>query len=91
MITIDTFSEENRDRQIGHSQYRICRQQEPPHNWYIHEAYNEYPDGDAWSIANGFYTDSLQEAINTINGFTKEREVVDNDRKAENHRRHALS
>ena len=76
MISLETFSEENRDRDIGHSRYRICRQQQHPYNWYIHEMWNEYPDGNWWAIGNGFFTDSLQKVIDSINSLSREKEVA---------------
>lgn len=70
-ITMENFGENNRDRKIGNSTYRICRNDVG--NWYIHEMYN---DGTEWAIANGFTNKDLSAVIDTINGFTKEREVV---------------
>ena len=73
MITIGDFSEHNRDRIIGKSLYRICRTEDEYKKWYIHETYN---DGIEWACNNAFYSYDLQETINKINSFTKEREVV---------------
>lgn len=79
IITPETFSEENRDRRIGNSTYRICRQQHGKKRWYIREGFNDLEKGH-WAQGHGFFTDSLQEAIDTINGFTREREVIDRKR-----------
>lgn len=73
MITLENFNEFNRDRKIGNSQYRICNKDRDKGKWYIHESFN---DGDEWSRANYFYTDSLQEVIDKLNSFTKEKEVI---------------
>ena len=70
-ITIDNFSEQNRDRRIGNSLYRICRNEKGL--WYIHECYN---DGIEWSRSNNCYSDSLEEVIKKINSFTQEKEVI---------------
>lgn len=73
MITLENFSEYNRDRKIGNSQYRICNTDRDKGKWYIHENFN---DGDEWCRANYFYTDSLQAVIDKLNSFTKEKEVI---------------
>ncbi len=78
LLTMETFSEENRDRRIGHSLYRICRTRRKPYRWYIHEGYNDIENGH-WARSNGFFTESLQEAIDKINSFTKEKQVIDRD------------
>jgi hypothetical protein len=71
-ITLDTFSEHNRDRHIGNSLYRICRNEDTG-KWYIHERYN---DGTYWGISNGYFSESLEDVINKINSFTVEKEVI---------------
>lgn len=71
IITMENFGQYNRDRKIGNSTYRICRN--GAGNWYIHEMYN---DGTDWAIANGFTNKDLSVVIGTVNSFTKEREVV---------------
>lgn len=75
-ITIENFSANNRDRKIGNSLYRICNIDgvNGKGKWYIHEIYN---DGKEWAHSNNFYSDSLEEVINKINSFTKEKEVID--------------
>lgn len=70
-ITIENFSEQNRDRHIGNSLYRICKNDKG--FWYIHECYN---DGNEWSRSNNFYNKNLAEVIEKINSFTKEKEVI---------------
>lgn len=73
MITLENFNEYNRDRKIGNSLYRICNTNGDKGKWYIHECFN---DGDEWCRANYFYLDSLQEVIDKLNSFTKEKEVI---------------
>lgn len=70
-ITLENFGEHNRDRRIGNSTYRICRNDAG--NWYIHEMYN---NGTDWAVSNGFTNKELSVVINIINSFTKEREIV---------------
>ena len=75
MITLENFGEFKRERLIGHSQYRICNT-EPEKGtgkWYIHESFN---NGKEWVANNGYYSDSLQEVIEKINSFGKEKEVI---------------
>lgn len=74
-ITMENFSEWNRDRIIGHSQYRICRNKDG--YWYIQESFNNvYDGGNEWCVSNNFYTKELKELIEKINSFTKEKEVI---------------
>ena len=40
-ITLENFSQHNRDRKIGNSLYRICRGKDDSGKWYIHETYAE--------------------------------------------------
>ena len=42
MITLENFNENNRDRRIGNSIYRICNTdtKSATGKWYIHETYN---------------------------------------------------
>jgi len=70
-ITLANFGEHNRDRKIGNSLYRICRNDSG--KWYIHETYN---DGAGWARNNAYYSDDLQAVIDRINSFTTEKEVV---------------
>lgn len=74
-ITIENFSEDNRDRHIGNSLYRICNTdvRSGKGKWYIHECFN---DGSVWCRANYFLDDDLQNVIDKINSFTKEKEVI---------------
>lgn len=74
-ITIEIFSQNNRDRKIGNSLYRICNTDgaNGKGKWYIHEAYN---DGQEWVCSNNYYSNSLEETIDRINSFTKEKEVI---------------
>lgn len=72
MITINNFSEHNRDIKIGNSLYRICCT-ENKKMWYIHEVYN---DGNEFATANAYHSENLQEVIDKINSFTTEKEVV---------------
>lgn len=76
MITLESFSAENRDRCIGNSLYRICNTEPKNGNgkWYIYEFYN---DGSIWSGASDdFISNDLQAVIDRINSFKKEREIV---------------
>lgn len=72
MLTLENFDIHNRDRKIGNSLYRICRN-EDSNKWYIHETFN---DGSEWVCNNDYYHDDLRVVIDIINGFTKEKEVV---------------
>ena len=72
-ITLENFSQHNRDRNIGNSLYRICRGKDDSGKWYIHETYN---NGVEWSANNAYYTESLEEVIDIINSFTEEKEVI---------------
>lgn len=82
MLTIETFSPENRDKQIGYSQYRISAdepgEKDDPHNWYISEHYNN-PETGEWAQARTRKTTSLKEAIDWLNGISKEREIIDKE------------
>lgn len=71
-ITIENFSPFNRDRKIGNSLYRICRENNNG-KWYIHETYN---DGVDWCGNDAYFTDDLQEVIDKMNSFVTEKEVV---------------
>jgi hypothetical protein len=71
-ITLENFNENNRDRHIGNSLYRICRTEDKK-KWYIHEGYN---DGNEWCRCNWFYSESLQEVIDRLNSFKEEKEVI---------------
>lgn len=73
MITLDNFSTHNRDKKIGNSLYRICREKDNFGKWYIHETYN---DGNEWSGNNAYYNDNLQLVIDKFNSITNEKEVI---------------
>lgn len=75
-ITLENFSEQNRTRRIGESQYRICRTKEG--KWYVLETYNHLSHGISvdWERATGFYSYSLSEVIEVINSFRNEKEVI---------------
>lgn len=73
-IKMEDFGPDNRDRKIGDSLYRICRN-ERTKKWYIHEGYNNLDSGE-WAIANDFYEDDLEKVIARVNSFTKEKEVI---------------
>lgn len=72
MLTKETFSEVNRDKIIGNSLYRICRDDNTK-KWYIYEHYN---DKEGWAIHRAYYNSSLEETIHILNGIKEEREVV---------------
>ena len=82
MLTVQTFSPENRDKQIGHSQYRISadepRGKNAPHKWYISERYNNQETGE-WVWTRTRTTTSLKEVIEWFNGISKEREIIDKE------------
>lgn len=70
-ISIYNFFKYNRDRIIGNSLYRICRN--TAGKWYILEIYNSE---DAFSVGKGYFTDDLQSIIDRLNSFSKEREII---------------
>ncbi|MBR4608064.1 MAG: hypothetical protein IKO41_17800 [Lachnospiraceae bacterium] len=70
-ITLENFSEENRTRRIGNSQYRICRNEKG--TWYIAECYN---DGIEWSKSNGFHSEDLGKVIDRFNSLNGEKQVI---------------
>lgn len=72
-ITLKNFSATNRDRHIGNSMYRICRENDDSGQWYIHETFG---DGIGFTGNNAYYSNSLQIVIDKLNSFTKEREIV---------------
>ena len=82
MLTVQTFSPENRDKQIGHSQYRISADESGGknalHNWYISERYNNQETGE-WAWARTRTTTSLKKIIDWFNGITEEREIIDRE------------
>ena len=75
MITLENFNENNRERRIGNSLYRICNTdtKNTTGKWYINETYN---DGSDWCRHNYYFSDNLSEVIDKINSFTKEKEIV---------------
>ena len=73
MITLQNFSANNRDRKIGNSLYRICRENDDKGKWYIHEIYH---DAREWVGNNAHYSNELKEVIEQLKSFTKEKEVV---------------
>ncbi len=82
MLTVKTFDQHNRDKQIGYSQFRISADEpggkNAPHNWYISEHYNNRETGE-WAQARTRTTSSLKEVIDWFNGITKEREIIDQE------------
>lgn len=73
MLTMETFSPENREKRIGDSLYRICRESEHPFKWYIAEHINT---PDTWSQARGCFRDSLEDVIKEFNSISEEKELV---------------
>ena len=73
MITVENFSETNRRRHIGNSTYLICNTNGDSGKWYIIERYN---DGSMWAGSHPLYCENIQHAINKLNSFTKEKELV---------------
>lgn len=72
MIKNEHFSEINRDKVIGNSLYRICRDDNTK-KWYIYEHYN---DKEGWAINRAYYNSSLEDTIHIWNGIKEEREIV---------------
>lgn len=72
-ITLENFGPRNRTKNIGNSQYRICRVNDDWGIWYIHETYN---DGSEWSSAKGYGSYDLAEVIDTFNAISKEKEIT---------------
>lgn len=72
MITLENFSEHNRDKIIGNSLYRICRDNKTK-KWYIHETYN---NKHTWVGNNEYHNDSLEFVIDKLNKINKEKEIV---------------
>lgn len=73
IITLQNFDSHNRDRWIGNSLYRICRENDDSGKWYIYECYT---DGSQCIDYKGYYYDDLKDVIDKLNSFTKEKEVV---------------
>ena len=70
VITLETFSESNRDRVIGNSLYRIIMNSRC--KWQVFEIFN---DGKAFTLSySNEAFDELEEAINFVNSIQKERE-----------------
>ena len=72
MLTIENFSPTNRDKIIGNSLYRICKNDDTG-KWYIHELYG---DQNGFAGYNAYFDDDLQKVIDIFNNITKEREIV---------------
>lgn len=70
-ITLENFSEENRTRHVGNSQYRICRNDKGL--WYLSECYS---DGQEWTRCHGKCTPDLSEVIDRINSIKEEKEII---------------
>jgi quinol monooxygenase YgiN len=73
LITLENFSQTNRTRRIGNSIYRICRAKDDRGKWYIVERFN---DGSEWGGSRALYCDTLQQAIEKLNSFTEEKELI---------------
>lgn len=74
MITLETFSPNNRKKVIGNSLYKIC-QSDQSGKWYIHEFYTT-TEG-AFAMARGYFSSSLEDTINRINNIDQERELTE--------------
>jgi hypothetical protein len=73
MINLENFSEINRDKTIGNSLYRICRDRYTKF-WYIFEIFN---DGKNYSMAHDDYSDkNLADIINRFNNIKSEKEII---------------
>lgn len=79
ILSITTFSENNRTKVIGHSMYRICNKDtmNGKGKWYIHETFN---DGETWSQGNAYFRESLEEVIDMFNMLSKECTITQNCR-----------
>lgn len=71
-LTLDNFSETNREVKIGHSTYRVCKNGNGM--WYVYEVHNN-PETEVFAMAHGFYRETLEEVLEIVNGFKKEFEV----------------
>ncbi len=74
MLTVESFNENNREKKIGNSLYRICQCQDTG-KWYISELYN---GKNVFSKSRYFYSDSLRDVIDKFNSISKERVVFSN-------------
>lgn len=71
-ITMENFSPENRDRIIGNSLYRVCRNERGL--WYISEHYSTF---DTWAWRHGYFSRDLKKVLAKLNSFRKELEIVE--------------
>lgn len=75
MLTMGSFSPNNRTKVIGYSMYRICNT-DPVNGkglWYIHETYN---NGTEWSGNNAYHSEELESVIGIFNNILEEKEIV---------------
>lgn len=73
VITLETFSENNRDRVIGNSLYRIIPNPKR-RKWQVFEIYS---NNSSYAQAYSDETfDELKEVIDYLNSLSKERELT---------------
>lgn len=72
-LTIENFGPNNRDKRVGKSLYRICRQYDDSGKWYISESYN---DQNEWSRYRAYFSEDLRYVVDKINSFNKEKEII---------------
>ncbi len=79
MLTLETFSEDNRTKIVGHSMYRIAtdRYTGPDSLWYIYECYNDVKGTGEWARSRSCFTTDLQKVIDIFNSITAEKEILD--------------
>lgn len=80
MLTLENFSEDNRTKRIGNSQYRIATDHYigPGTIWYISECYNDYNGTGEWARSRGCFSTNLQKVIDRFNSITVEKEIIQN-------------
>lgn len=75
-ITLENFSPNNREKTVGNSLYRVCIDSSTK-KWYLFEFYS---DGVNFAYAKGFFTYDLGKLLELLDGFTREREVLEHCR-----------
>lgn len=72
VIAPEDFGPESREKTVGHSLYRICRNEESG-SWFVSETYSVPGD---FAMGSGYYSRDLREVIDAFNGISGEREIV---------------
>ena len=73
MSTLENFSELNRNKQIGNSNYRICKEDGISEAWYIYESYD---NGVEWEEHSACYHHSFEKVAGTFGRIDKEKVIV---------------